>query len=327
MLVLNTRSHHCVQVRINMQLMPARQNNFVVNALSTRFVRENCGTGLRDGEDAVLELPSSWSKRTIYKRFCDERGWEVQTTARGTTETKPKPQEENKPICHWRSFQRFWQKEYPLLRLPKPAADICTDCHILVLRLALFLVEAKYFEKVSFMFYILGHTKNAADCWFNQLKKTYRRSNLFTFKQLVESMKTHDRITVREVKDGDFKDYDAFLNFFYKKLASGTVSKNHIFSVEGSQPTMLSLKADNIAGTITTTQALAKSGVVNRLDGLCSRALEAIADPGIPEIKQVELFTKYRRLIPLAFQDITCPDPGEDIMARIKSTRNAKARK
>ena len=57
---------------------------------STRFVREEAGTGLIDGEEDALELPSSWSKRRLYQRFCGERGWEVETTARVTTKTMRK---------------------------------------------------------------------------------------------------------------------------------------------------------------------------------------------------------------------------------------------
>ena len=110
----------------------------------------------------------------------------------------------------------------------------------MVLRLALFLVEAKYFKKVTFMFYIVGHTKNAADRWFNMLKKSYRRSDIFTYEQLLAPMKTHERIAVRKVNAGDFQDFDAFLNSFYKKLESGTFMKNHIFTVEDLNPTTLS---------------------------------------------------------------------------------------
>jgi hypothetical protein len=39
-----------------------------------------------------------------------------------------------------------------------------------VIRLALFLVEAKYLKKVMCLFYIAGHTKNCADCWFNSFQ-------------------------------------------------------------------------------------------------------------------------------------------------------------
>ena len=55
----------------------------------------------------------------------------------------------------------------------------------MVLRLAAFLVVAGDFKTVSFVFYIVGHIKNAADRWFNILKKQYRRSNIYSYKQLL----------------------------------------------------------------------------------------------------------------------------------------------
>jgi hypothetical protein len=54
--------------------------------------------------------------------------------------------------------------------------------------------------------------------------------------------------------------------------------------------------------------------------------LESIVAPGIPPIKQVELFSKYCGLLPVQFQDITCPDPGDNIKIKIKSERNTKQR-
>ena len=88
----------------------------------------------------------------------------------------------------------------------------------MVLCLALYLVEAGYFKKVNFIFYIVGHTKNAADRWFNQLKKTYRKSNIYTREQLELTLKTNKAIGIRKVVQGDFKDYESFWNKFYKKL-------------------------------------------------------------------------------------------------------------
>ena len=222
-------------------------------------------------------------------------------------------------------------REKNLLRDDEPGKEITIimdNCsgqnkNNMVLRLALFLVEAKYFKKVTFMFYIVGHTKNAADRWFNMLKKTYRRSNLFTYKQLLASMKTHERISVRKVNTGDFQDFNAFLNSFYKKLESGTVMKNHIFTVEDSNPTTLLVKLDNQDGTAITKQEFLKRGTdtLDRYPKLRTGAAEVqvIPDPGIPDIKRVELFTKYRPLILLQFQDITCPHPGDKALAKIKS--------
>ena len=48
--------------------------------------------------------------------------------------------------------------------------------------------------------------------------------------------------------------------------------------------------------------------------------------PEIREIKQVELFTKWRKLIPEIYQDETCPKPTEEIMKRIKKNKADKAK-
>jgi hypothetical protein len=46
--------------------------------------------------------------------------------------------------------------------------------------------------------------------------------------------------------------------------------------------------------------------------------------PGLKEIKQVELWTKFRRFLKRENQDLTCPYPGDDVIDRIRKQRNAK---
>ena len=41
--------------------------------------------------------------------------------------------------------------------------------------------------------------------------------------------------------------------------------------------------------------------------------------PGMNPRKEVELFTKWRPLVPMEFQDITCPRPSDEIMAMVKN--------
>ena len=86
----------------------------------------------------------------------------------------------------------------------------------MVLRLANYFVEARYFRKVTFVFYIIGHTKNACVRWFNMLKRTYRQSNIYSFDQLMDSMKTHTNINVTVVNETVFKDWDKYFNSIYK---------------------------------------------------------------------------------------------------------------
>ena len=48
--------------------------------------------------------------------------------------------------------------------------------------------------------------------------------------------------------------------------------------------------------------------------------------PGIKEIKQVELYTKWRKLIPEQFQNIICPKPANDIINRVKKNKADRAK-
>ena len=511
---------------------------------ATRFVRETTGSGLRDGEENVLELPTCWSKRALYARFCFERGYVISSTATGIIKKEKRTDEQwdpqnEKTICSWTRFLSFWRLHYPLIRIAMASHDICTECHTffnrskyrvsgavdadvedndttsnnslyctdtgtstmaedapempgdnlemhdvpqdlqletqpaltereailskatlhvqqamiqrklanttiqkaidthdlphserhycfiadfaqnmelpffgasqpgdtyyfsplkinvfgivdcsifggklsahvydegigkkggnnvtsmlvnefkrlnimrenetgkeltvimdncagqnknrMVLRLATYLVEAEYFEKVSFVFYIVGHTKNACDRWFNMLKKTYRRSNIYSFEQLTKSMETHNNINVTVTKASDFQDWDRFWDSIYKRFVGGTVHSTHIFSASKENKTTLLFRADDLPDTAVKSQNLMKKGTdtPNRLALLKSPQLDVIEAPGIPPIKQVELFSKYRALIPEEFRDTTCPEPSDDIKNKIKSERNTKQR-
>ena len=48
--------------------------------------------------------------------------------------------------------------------------------------------------------------------------------------------------------------------------------------------------------------------------------------PGLREIKQVELYTKYRPLVPRIYQDELCPRPSDKVLERISSERREKGR-
>ena len=41
--------------------------------------------------------------------------------------------------------------------------------------------------------------------------------------------------------------------------------------------------------------------------------------PGMSEQKEVELFTKWQPHLPFWAQDITCPRPSDEVMARVKA--------
>ena len=98
---------------------------------ATRIVREEVGIGLRDEEIELLELPSSFTKRSLYYRFCHSRGWMIKlANARGKLNKTPIPGEAAKDIPSWTSFWRLWKSEYPKLVVCKPREDVCGECYI-----------------------------------------------------------------------------------------------------------------------------------------------------------------------------------------------------
>ena len=48
---------------------------------------------------------------------------------------------------------------------------------------------------------------------------------------------------------------------------------------------------------------------------------EVISDPGLHAIKHVDLFTKWRQVVPFEFKDITCPEPSQAIKEKAKNDR------
>jgi hypothetical protein len=88
-----------------------------------------------------------------------------------------------------------------------------------VLKLAMWLKEMRYFKRVSFVFLIVGHTKNACDRLFNSLKHEYRKKNIFTMDELIVALGVSAKITVVPTVASDFLDYDGAFKALYNNLS------------------------------------------------------------------------------------------------------------
>jgi hypothetical protein len=196
-----------------------------------------------------------------------------------------------------------------------------------VLRLAAYLQEKEFFVEVNFIFLVVGHTKNVADRLFNTLKRLYRKQNVFTMRMLLEAM-THEQVIAYDVDWQDFKGWDKFLNRIYKKMS--TVLKWQMFQ-SSSELGVASIffKSSNVVGAQTLTENLLKPGVVG--DERKAILLEQPAPLyptrlGLREIKQVELWKKYRPLVPEEYRDELCPRPSQEILDGEKKRKNAKSK-
>lgn len=64
-----------------------------------------------------------------------------------------------------------------------------------------------------------------------------------------------------------------------------------------------------------------------RVHAMKSTARSKIPFPGIKEIKRVELATKWRKYVPVQYQEAMCPLVAEEVLTRQKKEKNERAAK
>ena len=99
---------------------------------ATRLVREVTGTlTIRDNNEDTVYLPSSMSKRGVYRQYCDERGKKVVTKHDGSTFLETLPNHPNEKECiTWAMFHLFWKEHFYYMKVSKCSEDICRECYI-----------------------------------------------------------------------------------------------------------------------------------------------------------------------------------------------------
>lgn len=206
-----------------------------------------------------------------------------------------------------------------------------------VLRLPLYLVEKGFYEEAEVLFYVKGHTKNVCDRSFNLMKKSYHCRDIMTFDAEIEPDnlvnvlgQAQDVQIVKVVEQDFFKDWLGLQDRLYTKFDSGTITDNHVFSVKASEgATNLTIKTD-LTGVCEMDELFEfeKTEMSEQeRAAILQEAPIAIPAPGLAEIKQVELYTKWRVYIAEQYRDIIAPKPADDILARIRVEKNKNARR
>jgi len=90
------------------------------------------------------------------------------------------------------------------------------------------LVELQWYEKVNFAFLIAGHTQNSCDHLFNILKLKHQKSNIFLPEMLVKTVNKCNLVDAVCMKEGDFKDYDKFLDLHHSVQLFKNAYHGHI---------------------------------------------------------------------------------------------------
>ena len=112
---------------------------------------------------------------------------------------------------------------------------------------------------------------------------------------------------------------------FIPSLLKGNVTINHVFAVHDSSPTMMLLKADDDSETLRVNFKKRGTGAdAERVDNLQKFVLKQLKAAGVKDIKQVELYKKWRRFVPDPFKDIICPKPDDDVIKREDKATKSK---
>lgn len=144
---------------------------------------------------------------------------------------------------------------------------------------------------------------------------------------MVHCLNEQPHVTFKEVTSNVFFDYGDLLDRFYKPFPAGSVQSNHVFWVESARPTIVFTKETALEPSISIN--FCKDKFVSnedRLRELREYSLKGIAAPGMKEIKQVELYTKWRRFVPLEFADEICPKPPDEILEKVQKERSNKSK-
>jgi hypothetical protein len=135
----------------------------------------------------------------------------------------------------------------------------------------------------------------------------------------------HKQIVPHLVDWNVFKDYDKHLSAFYTPTIKSGVKKWQIFrSSQSLGIGKYECWSSNLPDKEIATEQLYKRGVSSqdRLDKMSTSAPPLYSSrPGLKEIKQCELYNKYRPLLTLEYRDILCPKPADDVLARDKRRR------
>ena len=165
---------------------------------------------------------------------------------------------------------------------------------------------------------------------FNQMKQNYRKRNVYTLEDTYKILDLQDNVTVVPVKGEElFKDCDEVFDEIYKRPKAGTIKKNHIFSYsEDTIATVtLATKTSDHSSSMQTQQLIKlknKWTPEERLEKMSDIDPIPLTRPGLSYMKQVHLYSKWRRLLPSHLQDVTCPKPSRLIIEQCKKDTKRK---
>jgi hypothetical protein len=203
----------------------------------------------------------------------------------------------------------------------------------MVLRMLLLLVKLGVAKKARAIFLVRGHTKNDCNRLFNHMKKIYRKSDCFSEHELMSAIGSHEDVTPVGVVDGEFFDFNKVEDKYMKKLVS-EVNQNHIFEVDTSGPGDSNFMTVYECDDAPPKHLMLVKPLYQHEDWIGDAMEELFGAPkprvGLQEIKWLELYDKWRPLIPVerrTYYYIANPPP-QSVRDKVKKhTKDTKSQR
>jgi hypothetical protein len=186
-----------------------------------------------------------------------------------------------------------------------------------------------YLRTVEFVFYVRGHTKNAVDRLFNQMKIRFHKDQVHLYRVAVEILDEQPNVHIIDAIEEFFKDFGKMLDSLYSTFENGNFHVNHIFKVD-NEDNVMEIQCYTRDGAEVVCQPMLKSGFKlgqERLVDLKAAPLETLKPPGLREINQVELFKKWRKYVDPRYWDDMCPEPSSAVIDQVKKYKSEKRAK
>lgn len=170
-------------------------------------------------------------------------------------------------------------------------------------------------KKIELSFMLVGHTKFAPDAYFGLLKKKYRRSKVYTYKQVVEVINTstignynicHPYRNVDGNISFKYRKWSTWLDKYFRKLPG--ISKYHHFLMNSDNPGVVIAKqyVDSKAESFDLLKTnKSQSGLINK-----SNIPLELNPEGLSPEREWYLYDNIREHIPSLFdKNLTTPLP------------------
>lgn len=156
---------------------------------------------------------------------------------------------------------------------------------------------------------------------FNLMKKSFHKENVYPYELLLLALGEHDQVDIMYAKKELFKYWDLHLNMFYKGMVPRTVLFNfYFFSIHvqcvwkinqyNDAPHTMDPPARDFAKKSTTLS------VWNKV--MKQYPLKILFPPSLHPIKQVEMWSKWWKIVLDECKGIVWPNPPDNIIKKVR---------